>query len=129
MLSTTNIVKSSIALIVFIALSYFQINAQQISTLDRIDKAVETALLAEDWASVASQLPSETTATQSVVVRLIRGHACLASNRNNDSVHLLKDTGIAADYEKWLAWANKFESIHPTSPLASYFKGDALARL
>jgi hypothetical protein len=43
-------------------------------------------------------------------------------------VQLLKDSGKPEDVDKWQAWASAFASSHSTTPIAAYFKGDALAR-
>jgi tetratricopeptide (TPR) repeat protein len=89
---------------------------------------VEKALLADNWAKVADLLATVDTSTPSPVLRLLKGHACLALNKNNESVRLLKDTGKSEDDNQWQAWTGVFSASHPSRPIAAYLKGDALAR-
>jgi tetratricopeptide (TPR) repeat protein len=94
---------------------------------------VEKAVLAEDWTKVAGELESVNPASGSAVLRMLKGHACLALNRNNESLGLfasvLRDNGVDA----WRAWADDFgneqryaERAHKA--IVWYFKGDAHAR-
>jgi tetratricopeptide (TPR) repeat protein len=88
---------------------------------------VEAALLAEEWKRVDS-LIGETTATTQAVERLIKAHACLALNRNNDSILLFLNAS-GDDLKSWHHWAARFSEEHPKAPLGQYFLGDSFARL
>ncbi len=90
---------------------------------------VERALLAEDWNQVFSLLKEVTPATPSPVLRLIKGHADLALNRNNESYCLFFNATSKTDINKWLEWATGFENKHENVAISHYLKGDALARL
>ena len=98
------------------------------SGMSVLDLNVEQALLAEDWIKVAELLREVDTTSASPVLRLIKGHACLALNRNNASLELfasmLKDT----DSQAWQVWTDEFASRHSQHAIAWYFKGDAQAR-
>jgi len=95
---------------------------------ETVSPAVEQALLAEDWRQVADLLAGVTPKTPSPVLRLLKGHACLAVNRNNESLCLF--LSIAADDERqqWLQWADAFAQKNSQKPAAHYFRGDARAR-
>lgn len=95
--------------------------------------AVEKALMDEDWKQLTNQLlkavndnPEQ---SPNPVLRLLKGHACLAVNENNEAVCLFLSVQTPEDRELWLQWANQFATRCPHSPIAQYFKGDALARL
>ncbi|GEM_PF-1101227 len=104
-------------------------------TFAEIDKPTEAALLAEDWPKVAELLASVTPETPSPVERLIKGHACLALNRNNESLCLFLsvldgDSLIALEnIHQWQGWTNIFAERNPNNAIVYYFQGDALARL
>jgi tetratricopeptide (TPR) repeat protein len=89
---------------------------------------VEKALLAEDWEKVVTLLKDVTPETQDPVLRMIKGHACLATNRNNESLcfflSVTKEKGLS-EYRKW---SENFVMQHKDVSFAIYLKGDALAR-
>lgn len=89
---------------------------------------VEKALVGEDWAKVADLLAKVDTSTPSPALRVLKGHACLALNRNNESVRLLRDTGKNDEYADWQKWTLDFAATNPKSALAHYLKADAMAR-
>lgn len=93
------------------------------------DRQVEKAILAEDWGKVAKLLDSVTPETPSPVLRLIKGHATLAINRNNESLCLFLSASSEDDLKKWDEWTRDFTNKNPKNPIAYYLKGDALARL
>jgi len=88
----------------------------------------EEALLAEDWSNVAELLADVDVNTASPILRLIKGHACLALNKNNESYCLflsaVSDSGLAQYGE----WAMALADQNDTKAIAHYFKGDAFAR-
>jgi len=107
------------------------VNAQSV---EAVDKKVESAVLAEKWEKVANLLGSVEVTTASPVLRLIKGHACLALNRNNESLCLflsvlqgdsLQDLG---NLEKWQGWTQEFAGRNSNNAMGYYFRGDALAR-
>lgn len=95
---------------------------------DDVAPELEKALLSEDWPKASELLTKVDTDTPSPTLRLIKGHACLALNKNNESVRLLKDTGKTEDNQQWQGWAEAFSASNQKSAVAAYFKGDALAR-
>lgn len=94
-----------------------------------VDKKVQKAVLAEDWAKVADILDSIHTKTPSPLLRLIKAHACLALNRNNESLCLFLSMGSEEDLKKWEEWTQDFAEKNSKKAIAYYFKGDASARL
>jgi tetratricopeptide (TPR) repeat protein len=89
---------------------------------------VTRAVLAEDWPKVVEFLAQVDSNTKSPVLRLLKGHACLAANRNNESARLLRDMGKSEERSEWQSWTVAFSSSHPGSAAATYLKGDSLAR-
>jgi tetratricopeptide (TPR) repeat protein len=89
------------------------------------------AALREDWNRVA-ELATPPDAL-SPVERLLLGHAQLALNRNNESManflSVLTPDGSADQLGQWLEWTHSLRESSPTSAIACYFEGDALARL
>jgi len=89
---------------------------------------VAVLLEARDWRSLAAEIESREGRIESPVERALLGHACLALNRNEDSLCAFLLIFGDADTRGWLAWADAFAAQRPHLALASYFKGDALAR-
>jgi tetratricopeptide (TPR) repeat protein len=90
---------------------------------------LEKAVLAEDWKAVLGLTVATGGAASDAVHRFLAGHACLALNRNNESVRLFHDTGKNEDSAQWAAWTKALENSHPTSAVVAYLRGDSLARL
>ena len=91
---------------------------------------LEKAVLAEDWKSVAHLTADNANITAtSAVHRFLAGHACLALNRNNESVRFFRDTGADNDTAQWSAWTKELVTSHPESSVTTYLRGDSLARL
>lgn len=95
---------------------------------DVVPSEVEKAILNEDWRGVVQLLPGVETNGASATVRLIKGHACLALNQNNESLCLFLNAAAQADIEGYEAWANSLAVRRPDKPIALYLKGDALSR-
>jgi tetratricopeptide (TPR) repeat protein len=89
---------------------------------------VEAALLKEDWAKVAELLP-DGVCSDSPVARMIKGHACLALNRNNESLGYFVSAGLSEDRAIWQAYAKGLKRRNSKSIIVDYIVGDSLARL
>jgi tetratricopeptide (TPR) repeat protein len=89
---------------------------------------VEQAALTENWTEVLRLLDGVDGKALDPVFRLIKGHACLAMNQNNESVNLFLSTMGNDDLRAYQDWAARYASRHLDSPIAQYFAGDALAR-
>lgn len=100
----------------------------------QIEPALEQAILAEDWAGVAELLDSVNAETVSPVDRLLKGHAALALNRNNESSCLFysivaaDSVGMEENIKEWVSWTQRFATKHPKKAIAHYFEGDARSR-
>lgn len=96
---------------------------------------LESALLAEDWEKVINLLDTVNVETRSPVLRMIKGHACLATNRNDESLCLFlsfcSSEGLykIADLVKWSKWTKEMRKRNPQQSITYYFTGDAQARL
>ena len=53
-----------------------------------VNVSITKAVLSQDWQGVAELLRSVSTQTESPVLRLLKAHACLNLNRNNESLCL-----------------------------------------
>lgn len=100
-------------------------NAQKIQV---VDKQIAQAVYAEDWTKVIELLGSVDNQTPSPVHRMIKGHADLALNRNNESLCLFLSVSSEDDIRRWAEWSQDFLKKNPKSVIAYYFMGDALAR-
>ncbi|MCD4811194.1 tetratricopeptide repeat protein [bacterium] len=88
---------------------------------------IEKAMLAEEWAKV-TELIGEVAPETSAVLRFLKAHACLAINRNNESVELFSVV-TAEDINEWLKWCNNIANTTNNQALINYFLGDIYARL
>lgn len=102
---------------------------------------VEQAVLGERWEELADGLLASVTndpsTSPSPVLRLIKGHACLALNRNNQSLALFASALNKPDHKAWYDWTAKLpktRTAEAQSPpktalaIAWYLTGDAHAR-
>jgi len=94
-----------------------------------VSPALEQAVLAENWAQVIDLLKEVNPQTPSPVLRLIKGHACLALNRNNESICLFLSVASPEGHQEWEKWAQGVIQKTPDKPIGHYFLGDARARL
>lgn len=94
-----------------------------------IEPNVEKAILSEDWSRVAELLSAVNPQTDSPVLRLIKGHAALALNHNNESLCLFLSVSSQDGLREWETWTQDFATKHPQKAIVHYFKGDALARM
>lgn len=94
-----------------------------------VNKGVKDAILAEDWSKVADLLDQVDAQSSSPVLRVIKGHACLALNKNNESLCMFLSASSGDDLNNWDEWTRVFVKKNGKSAVALYFKGDALARL
>ncbi len=90
---------------------------------------VERAILAEDWTKVTDLLGTVDGGTVSCVPRLVKAHACLALNRNNESLCLFLSVSSQDELSEWKRWTQNFAGRNPKKAIAQYFRGDGLARL
>lgn len=95
------------------------------------DKA-HRAALGEEWKKLADDLLREVTddprKSPDPVLRLVKGHACLALNRNNESVCLFLSVQTGEDKQQCTQWAVKVQTDNPDKAFARYFFADACAR-
>jgi tetratricopeptide (TPR) repeat protein len=92
---------------------------------------IEDPLARADWQGVIKECEryDSNALKSSPALRAIRGHACLALNRNNESLALFASLAREADERQWLAWTKRFTDQHKDAAVADYLEGDALARL
>lgn len=98
------------------------------STAEQIDEKIQKAILSEEWAEVVMLLDSVDVQTRSPILRTIKGHACLALNRNNESHRLFLSVSSSEDKKKWEEWATNFTRENPNKAVAYYLLGDAYTR-
>ena len=94
-------------------------------------KDVEAAVLKEDWKQVVELLrdvSDDIKKSPNPVLRLIKGHASLALNQNNDSVRLFLSVVVREDIDACDRWAEGLAQGNPASSISHYFQGDVKAR-
>ena len=94
-----------------------------------IPPEVEQGVLEQKWDQVREGLTSDEMQATDPVARLLAGHACLATNRNNESLFFFGSVQDNTELEKWAEWTTSLLQSHPDHAVAHYLRGDALARL
>ena len=113
-----------------------------VTSKEKLRQTVESAKKLEEkwrekWQAVYNACGPVQAPESNPVLRAIKGHACLALNRNNESVRLFlslsresgRDDSRKSDRDQWNEWASEFAETNSASPVAHYFSGDAAARL
>jgi tetratricopeptide (TPR) repeat protein len=96
---------------------------------------VEEQIISGEWAPLVSRpawgacfrMLDGVDLAASPVLRLIKGHAALATNRNDESLCLFLGTRDEASIENWEDWTYHLASENNT-PRVLYLRADALAR-
>jgi tetratricopeptide (TPR) repeat protein len=112
----------TLAMLIIIAL----LNAPASPASPAAGSALEAALLAAKWRAVLEVIEDDVPVD--AIRRVIRGHANLATNLNNDALLIFLSL-TEADRTSWHAWASVFADEHAGSAVAQYLAGDAAARL
>ena len=103
--------------------------SQEIKRID-LDKTTSFALK-EQWSELNQFLDSiPENDPNAAVLRMLKGHACLAINENDVSfccfLTVMKDS---IGLQKWIAYATDLTGKNDKSSVSCYFLGDAQARL
>lgn len=124
-----NIKRISFSILLLFAAMLLQTSIAHAKPISELDEQLEQAILAENWEKVVSMLSDANEPNLPAVFRLVKGHACLATNRNNESLCLFLNATSQEGLLEWQRWSQDFATTHPESPIAYYFKGDSYARL
>lgn len=97
---------------------------------DEVDTQVVSLALNQSWNDLLNRLGTRPPRDLSVVECNLKGHACLAANRNNEAVEILYSDQVNGDraMKSWLNWTEQLVAKHPTQEMGAYLRGDALAR-
>ncbi len=96
-------------------------------TISNDNAKLQEALLSKDWERIVDLLQNVDVKTTDPILRFVKAHACLATNRNNESVGLFSVTTLA-DLATCLQWCQKTAAEEKNGALASYFLGDVYAK-
>ncbi len=97
-------------------------------TLAEVSGEGERLSLGQQWEAVRAALGTDPSKLSDPALRLIAGHAALALNANNESLCLFLSVSRDTDARVWEKWTTALVQRHDKSPIAHYFRGDALAR-
>ncbi len=86
------------------------------------------ALADAQWEVVYQHLQSTEPASEDSTAKLVKAHAALATNKNNESLKLFMASASGADISEWDTWTASFLVQHPGNVVAHYLRGDAFAR-
>ena len=93
-----------------------------------IEASMEDAVLKGNWEEVYNSLDTDTVKANDPVARLLMGHVCLATNRNNESMLLFLSVKEENDLKLWSEWIDSLLSKYSRNPIALYLSADAKAR-
>lgn len=92
------------------------------------NEQLQQLLLKEDWGAVIQFI--DTNAISNPVAGFLKGHAYLATNRNNESIAQFSAYSAGGpSLRDWSSWTREFRKKNSRYPIAYYLEGDALARL
>ena len=117
--------------IYFIILSAFFVPIAVVnagSDLSGVNSEIESALLKKDWAQLSQLLKEVTPESSQPVLRYLKGHALLATNRNNESVSLFYQM-TGDDLKQYVDWSSALTKKYPDSASVQYIVGDAQSRV
>jgi hypothetical protein len=92
------------------------------------ETSVEKSLLNGNWQAVIEILKKDDKKAEDPVARLIMGHACLATDQNDEGLALFLSVPKEEELKAWLEFTSHLVSKYPGSGIAHYLKGDALSR-
>ncbi|MEZ4994623.1 MAG: tetratricopeptide repeat protein [Saprospiraceae bacterium] len=102
---------------------------QQNSIVIANSKMIEGALNSGHWDTINTILNAIDVNSPSPIDQLLKAHACIATNRNNEALRLFLNVKTKDDLQEWLEWAKKFTRNNSSEAVAYYLLGDAYARL
>jgi len=112
----------------FVFISLTLVVALNIQQALAIDGQIQDAILKGNWKNVIEFFENDGSKANDPVARLIMGHACLATNRNNPSMLLFLSVKEERDLKLWSQWAESLLRRYPQNPVALYLSADAKAR-
>jgi len=135
MISSFNIKRISLLIIAFIAVGAFSFNALLVTQSyaasnaekSTLSNAEEDALFAENWELLVTLLNKVSKEKLSPIQRFLKAHACLATNRNNESIQLFAELTLK-DLETLQKWNTDVLNKTSNKSLVNYFLGDIHAK-
>lgn len=110
-----------------IVLSLLLVASPSAVRADGLPDGVRESLLAGNWEDVFQGLKDVALEEADAPSRLVAVHASLETNRNNRAL-LLSWLIRPGDVERWAEWTGNLGGANPSSAVACYLRGDALAR-
>lgn len=94
-----------------------------------MEDSLENCLLKGEWKKIISILEEDNNLANDSISRLIMGHACLATNRNNESMLLFLSANEENNLNSWFEWTESLKRKYPDNPIVLYLSADANARI
>ena len=92
----------------------------------QVEEQIKNTIFAKDWKenwdTIAKLCGSNEQLESSPVLRAIKGHACLALNRNNESLLLFLSVNDDEDTKAWYQWSSEFVNKNPSNHVTHYSK-------
>ena len=89
---------------------------------------LENIILKENWKEAIETLQRDNKKAHDPVARLVMAHACLATNRNNESMLLFLSVKDRDGLRLWSEWTESLLKEHSQNPSALYLSADAKLR-
>jgi tetratricopeptide (TPR) repeat protein len=116
-----------VVLVAFLSLMGFEAKAHAQTGIS-IGKDIINAVISENWGAVDKILVSDNPEDYNPVERLLKGHACLATNRNNVSLCMFTSVRTDEELSEWSSFTQELVGSHPQSHVVHYLLGDSYAR-
>lgn len=115
--------------LIFITVTFFSLVFGLTCSEAGIPQDCRNLLLEEKWQALFETLKKDDSLTADPVARLLMGHACLATNRNNESILLFLSAKEEENLSLWSKWTESLLRRHSKNPVALYLSADAKARI
>lgn len=92
---------------------------------DTVPADIEAMALEGRWEEIYLRMDGDSLLFDLPEIRLILAHACMATNRNDQSFFLFYTITTESELSRWRDWTGRILAAHPDNPYAFYLAADS----